>query len=340
MRKYLLPVLAVVGVLFSIYSVVLGNKPVPTAEPIAQPSPAPFRAYIAGAGIIEASTQNIAIGSALSGIVSQIHVKVGSQVKTGNPLFKIDDRNYKAQLAVQLAAQRTAQAAVKESESSLADVQSQLALAESVTDKRAISIEEVNKRRFAVQTNEAKLESARAQVLSTQAQVKATETDIERLMVRAPVDGEILQINIRLGEYAAAGVLQTPLVLLGNLDRLHVRVDIDENDAWRFQRNSQAAAFVRGNHKLKTYLQFERIEPYVVPKRSLTGDSTERVDTRVMQVIYSFDRGNLPVYAGQQIDVFIEVPAVPAVAAAEERSRAQQTRPSSGNGASHRKEKK
>ncbi len=51
-----------------------------------------------------------------------------------------------------------------------------------------------------------------------------------------------------------------------------------------------------------------RFEPYVVPKRSLTGESTERVDTRVLQAIYSFDRGDLTIYVGQQMDVFIEAP--------------------------------
>jgi hypothetical protein len=52
-------------------------------------------------------------------------------------------------------------------------------------------------------------------------------------------------------------------------------------------------------------LQFVRFEPYVVPKKSLTGDSTERVDTRVLQVLYSFNRDTLPLYVGQQMDVFI-----------------------------------
>ena len=42
---------------------------------------------------------------------------------------------------------------------------------------------------------------------------------------------------------------------------------------------------------------------------SLTGDSTERVDTRVLQIIYSFERGNLPIYPGQQMDIYID--AVP-----------------------------
>jgi HlyD family secretion protein len=43
-----------------------------------------------------------------------------------------------------------------------------------------------------------------------------------------------------------------------------------------------------------------------VPKRSLTGESTERVDTRVLQALYTFPRSALPVYVGQQMDVFIE----------------------------------
>jgi hypothetical protein len=96
-------------------------------------------------------------------------------------------------------------------------------------------------------------------------------------------------------------------MLFGSLERIHLRVDVDENDAWRFRKDAAAVAFVRGNRELKTDLKFERVEPYVIPKRSLTGDSTERVDTRVMQAVYSFDREKLPVYVGQQMDVFIEV---------------------------------
>ncbi len=57
-------------------------------------------------------------------------------------------------------------------------------------------------------------------------------------------------------------------------------------------------------------MKFEYIEPYVIPKKSLTGESTERVDTRVLQVIYSFHRGNFPVYVGQQMDVFIDAGGV------------------------------
>jgi hypothetical protein len=95
-------------------------------------------------------------------------------------------------------------------------------------------------------------------------------------------------------------------MVLGDDTRLHVRVDIDENDAWRFQPCAQTIASVRGNPAIKTALQYVRIDPYVIPKVTLTGDTTQRTDTRVLQVIYSFDPNSLPLYVGQLMDVFIE----------------------------------
>lgn len=347
-RKYLLPLLAVIGMVFAIRTVIAGNRPVPAALPIAPPAQAPFPTFVAGAGLIEASTENIAIGTHLAGIVTEVAVTVGSTVKAGDPLFKLDDRALRAELAVRQTALAQARekldrligmprpeeippatARVQEAEASLADLKHQLALMESVTDKRAISVDEFNRRRFAVQVAEAKLTEARAQlallkagswkadidiakaeVAAAEAQVGAIETDVERLTVRAPVDGQVLQVKVRVGEFAQTGVLATPLILLGNVDKLHVRVDVDENDAWRVRAGASAMAFVRGNRDLQTPLKFVRFEPFIVPKKSLTGDSTERVDTRVLQVLYSFDRGQLPVYVGQQMDVFIEAPGV------------------------------
>jgi multidrug resistance efflux pump len=150
------------------------------------------------------------------------------------------------------------------------------------------------------------LEVAGAMEARAEAELKAQTVEIERLTVRAPVEGDILQVNIRPGEFAQSGPLSEPHILLGDLRRLHVRVDIDENDAWRFDPTSPAVAFVRGNPKIRADLTFEYIEPYVIPKRSLTGESTERVDTRVMQVVYSFEPEGLNLYPGQLMDVYIE----------------------------------
>jgi hypothetical protein len=83
-------------------------------------------------------------------------------------------------------------------------------------------------------------------------------------------------------------------------------VDIDENDIPRFRPGAPAKAMLRGDPRQEFGLRFVRVEPYVIPKKSLTGDNTERVDTRVLQVIYALDKTSAPVYVGQQLDVYVE----------------------------------
>jgi HlyD family secretion protein len=293
-RRYVIPILALAGVGFGVATVLNGNKVVPPALPVADPSQAPYATFVAGSGIVEASTENIAIGTEIAGVVSKIHVEIGSRVNAGDPLFTIDDRAARAELA-----QR--QAGVQVAVATVAQATNQLALAESLTDRRALSVQELTSRRDAVAVAEAKLEQARADF-------QVAQTNLERLTVRAPVDGQVMQLKVRPGEFAATGVLAQALILLGGVDPMNVRVDVDENDAWRVKAGAPAVAFLRGNKEIKTPLKFVRLEPYVVPKRSLTGESTERVDTRVLQAIYSFDRGDLPIYVGQQMDVFIDAP--------------------------------
>jgi RND family efflux transporter MFP subunit len=291
-RKYLLPLLAIIGLIFAVWMVKQASKPVLPARPVADPPRVSFENKISGVGIVEASTRNIAIGSHVSGIVQRVQVRVAQKIKAGDPLFTLDGRAKKADLAIR-------EARVLEESANLKDLEAQMKVAEKVKDPRAISADDLNKRRFAVQVAEARLANAVAQV-------EAARIEIDLLTVRSPIDGEVLQVNIRPGEYAPTGTTEVPLILIGNLDRLHVRVDVDENDAWRFQPGAPAVAYVRGNPEMKTDLRFEYIEKYVVPKRSLTGESTERVDTRVMQVVYSFDRRNLSVFPGQLLDVFID----------------------------------
>jgi multidrug efflux pump subunit AcrA (membrane-fusion protein) len=128
---------------------------------------------------------------------------------------------------------------------------------------------------------------------------------LERLTVRAPRKGTILQVNVRAGEYATPGSSE-PLMLLGETQQLQVRADVDEVNAPMVAPQAAGVASLKSMAGTKIPLTFVRIEPYVVPKKSLTGENIERVDTRVLQIIYRFERPPFPVYAGQQVDVFIE----------------------------------
>jgi RND family efflux transporter MFP subunit len=306
LTRYILPGTALCGALFAVLFVHAGSKAMPTSQPVADPARAPFASSIAGAGLVEASTENIPVGTLVGGVVSEIYKHVGDRVKAGDALFRIDSRDLEAELAVRRAALESAKASATAAEATSEDAQNQWRKAREMGDVRAMSAEEVDHRRFNAAAAAARLRQATADVGSAEATLKSTETELERRIVRARVDGTILQCKIHLGEYAQAGPLDPPLMMLGNVDVLNVRVDIDENDAWRLDTSKPAVAFVRGNRALTTPLRFVRVEPYVLPKKSLTGDSAERVDTRVLQVLYSFDPKQLPVFVGQQMDVFVE----------------------------------
>ena len=129
------------------------------------------------------------------------------------------------------------------------------------------------------------------------------------------MDGEILQLNVRLGQFAAM-TWKEPMIVLGDINRLHVRVDIDENDLPYFSQGAEAVATLKGRPQVRFALKFVYVEPYVIPKQSLTGYNSERVDTRVLQVIYALpEERPVDVYVGQQMDVYLK--AAPASRAGE-----------------------
>lgn len=291
-RFYILPIIGIIGILFVIRTVIAGSVPSPVAAPVVEPAQSPYKKFVAGSGVIEATNGNIAVASPLAGIIKQVFVDVGDAVAVGEPLFALDDREPLAQLEV-------AEAMLEKSKATLSDVETQLAIYQSVKDLRAITKGELLKRESAVLV-------AKAGVTQAQASIDEIKTTLDRMTVRSPLSGTVLQSKARVGEFAPAQLLTSPIMVVGITSPLEVRVDVDENDAWRVKAGTPAMATLRGNTSISFPLTFEHFEPYVIPKRSLTGESTERVDTRVLQVMYSFKRGDLPVYVGQLVDVFIE----------------------------------
>jgi multidrug efflux pump subunit AcrA (membrane-fusion protein) len=306
MKRFILPFIGVLAAAGATWSIA---RTTPRRESTIPPAPPPaseFRDTIAAVGIVEASTENIAIGTPLSAVVPKVFVQAGDSVRAGAPLFELDTRHLRAELDVRREALAVAASRARVAQARLDDLRRQLGFAEQVKDKRAISNDELTRRRSAVEVAEAELQEAKAQVSAAGAQAREAAVEVERSTVRAPIDAEVLQVKVRVGEFAVAGANEQPLILLGRARPLHVRVDIDEHEGWRARAGASASGSLRGNSALKTPLTFVRFEPFVVPKRSLTGDSTERVDTRVLQVIYKVERDDLPLFIGEQLDVFID----------------------------------
>jgi hypothetical protein len=94
--------------------------------------------------------------------------------------------------------------------------------------------------------------------------------------------------------------------VVGKFHLLLVRVYFFFYDSPSFPRDAPAGATLKGQPEEWFPLKFVRVEPYVIPKKSLTGDNTERVDVRVLQVIYQIETQGKRLFVGQQLDVFID----------------------------------
>ena len=346
------PLVALAMISFAGWSIATkhSSRIVTSSPPITAPTN-PYDDDVAGTGIVEPASEVIALAIERGGVVTRIDVVAGDRVEVGQPLFAIDDRDYRAAVAQDEAGVAAADASIAAIDESLIAQRDTIEQARAALDgaeaerlrasldhtrytelvrdswatRQRLETAAADARKADASVAAAKAALAGAQhqieVISAQrkeaaaklGQVKATleqaRVDVDKTVVKAPISGAILKVNIRLGEYAQAGVLTDPLMTMGLVDPLHVRVDIDETETWRVRPGHSAIARLRGNPDISAPLTFVRFEPYVLPKRSLSGDTTERVDTRVLQVLYEFAPSEFPAFVGQQVDVFIAAPS-------------------------------
>lgn len=299
---------------------------------------------VAGLGEVQGPGEAVRVGSPHEGVVKRVYVVTGDPVRKDDPLFMIDDRSAKAELALQINALAAAEsklerlragtrpedlpparARVEAARVALEHARELLARGESLGVKGALSMEDLRARSFSVRTAEAELLEAQAHLARLEAgtwgpdiavaekerdlaraQVERMNVELDRLTVRSPADATVLRVDIREGEYLQHGDPSRPPMTLARMGNPEVRVQVDEEDASRVRPGAVAEGFVRGRERARIALEFVRIEPQVVPKTSITGATTERVDTRVLFVVYRVQGSKAPLYAGQKLDVFIK----------------------------------
>lgn len=138
---------------------------------------------------------------------------------------------------------------------------------------------------------------------------------LAKYIIRAPQDGVILSIKSAIGSYISpAGAYGTytesynPAMVMGSPQTyIQVRCYIDEILIHRLPHGSQmhARMFIRGT-KINIPLEYVRVQPYVTPKIELSNQRTERVDVRVLPVIFRLQRPkDVYLYPGQLVDVYI-----------------------------------
>ncbi|WP_169978081.1 HlyD family secretion protein [Tautonia rosea] len=360
MGRLAIPALALTMGTLGAYHVHRESQSPGASEPPASPSTSPYDEAIAVAGLVEARSENIAVGSALSGVVLEVFVsgdRVGATVAAGDPLFRVDDRHLRAERAAAQARLDAAAARLdrlrisprpEEIPPSLAQIETaegrvalaldKLERARRLVGRDAVSTERLVERELEYRIACAELDRVRgehalliagaweadlsvleAEQAQAAAEVARLEVEIDRATVRAPINGTVLRVSVRPGEQVAA-LPDAPLVVLGDLSAVFVRAEVDEEEIPRLRPGAPARAFTRGDGQNPRPLRFVRVEPLVLPKRSLTGLGGERVDTRVLEVLFEVeDPHSTPLFVGQQMDVFIDTRPSPTLASDDPR---------------------
>jgi multidrug resistance efflux pump len=347
LSRFLLPLLAVAGLAFAGFQVWRSQQPLPPSQPVQAPAASPpGLRTIAGLGMIEPARRNIPIGTPVAGVVDSVEVIEGDEVRKGDVLFVLNTDELQAEKRVQekvLAAagaelarlragyrdedRQIAAESLNAAEARYRGAQVQYERTAGVFQRGAGTQSEYDRDRYARDEAKAALDRAKAEnlkvkngtwiediriaeaaVARAQEEVARIQTEIDRRTIKTPADGKVLQVNLRPGQFAALA-WNEPLIVMGDDSVLHVRVDIDEQDVPLLLRGGKAVATLKGRPGVRFELYPVRIDPFVIPKRNLAGDNIERVDTRVLQVIYRLPpRSERPVevYVGQQMDVYME----------------------------------
>lgn len=306
MRNKILIGIAIFGILLGVGSAFF-MKLRPKSEPPAfKPASNPYTSGIYANGIIESAQKNganVNVYPEVSGTVVSIPVHEGQQVKTGAPLLALDE-------TVQRSTAESAKAGIAVAEANFANVQAQYEKLKASwnLDPRSVSKDALDTAANAVRAGKASLELARKQY-------DAARALLDKYTLTAREDGTVLAINTSVGSYISSqGGYNSytggyvPVIVMGNPENsLQVRCYVDEILIQRLPDPARMSASmsIRGT-TLKIPLTFERFQPNVTPKIELSSQRTERVDVRVLPVIFSFVKPkNVTLYPGQLVDIYI-----------------------------------
>lgn len=299
--------LACLGILIGIISVIVYNEKVIPQPPIAV-SYNPYEKGIYATGIIESyqsNASNINIYPQVAGTVTKIFVTDGQTVAKNSSILSIDDSIQKQTVIKDIANIKLAHANLINVFQQYIKIKKSYQLAPDSVSKNLLD-NALN----AVKINYQTLKVAKAQY-------RVDRALLEQYIIKSPIDGTILRVTVATGGYASPqgtydSYTQTmlPVVQMGNITpELEVRCYLDEilvpelPDPSKFE----ATMFIRGMNNKSIPLEFVNIQPFTIPNIQLSDARNERVDVRVLPIIFKFKKPNdINVYPGQLVDIYIK----------------------------------
>jgi HlyD family secretion protein len=287
-------------------------------------------------GRVEPPSGIIKVAAPTIGIVSKVLVKINDTVFAGEPLILLNDDEIQARYAAaetqaamrrrlrneqsasgKAGERRSAEDALADAETAVFDAQNAVdrAAAEwrasgapttALTNARtalARAQDELSRRQAQLRTVESPLPTPlEAQVATARGDLAFARVNLEKLKIRAPIDGTVLQVNINPGELAAPSALQ-PLLLIANLSTLNVRAELDERDVNEIKVGQPATIRAAAFPDREFAGTVTSIAPLVEPSRLGGRSQSNRTDVDVVEVIVKLNQPG-PLTAGMRVDAY------------------------------------
>ncbi|MEK6800005.1 MAG: efflux RND transporter periplasmic adaptor subunit [Planctomycetota bacterium] len=236
-------VLAIVGVLGAggyLGFKAWGGGPPPTTYKTAPVMRGSLVSTVTATGNLEPLVKVI-VGSQVSGTVVRWYADFNQGVKQGFILAQLDQDRFKATLDQRRAASKAARARVEEAKAALADATVKREHAEANFARNAATDLELQEARIAEQRATAGVHAAEAEVERSDADARLAEVDLDRTVIRSPIDGVVISRNVDEGQTVAASLSAPTLFTIANdLTKMQVNAAVSETDIGKIQERGVA----------------------------------------------------------------------------------------------------
>ncbi len=338
------------GIFLLTASLVVASRRTHELSPASAPTSNTPR-MIAGPGRVEPSSEDIKIGSELSGRLKVVNVEEGDAIQRGEVLAELENSDYRAQvesaranvIAKQAVLRKVingarrqerdeAWSSVNEAKAVMENAKSELRRRQELFSAGVVSREELERYAREADVAQAKYEAAvqqhalvddrareedqslaEADLQLAQAQLDEAQARYDKTFIRSPIDGTVLRKHHRSGESVSnSSTVPDPVLTIGDRKTLRVRVDVDETDVSKVSIGQRAYVTADAFGKQKFWGHVVRVGQQLGPKNVRTDEPTEKVDTKILETLVELDAGShLP--DGLRVDAFI-VPDVSDVA--------------------------
>lgn len=294
---------ALATVLIVVAAVAQGGRSKVTSVQFAKVRQEDITSRVRAPGKIEPRTQ-VKVSADIMGKIVKLAIKEGDPVRQGQLMLQLDDTQYRSFYDQASAAYATAQARLREAESTFKVVDANYGRQKALFEKGLLSQAEWDQATSTHESARATLNSAREEVSRSEAATVGARDNLAKTRFLAPFDGVVSALNVEQGEIVITGTMNNPgteILTVSDLSRMLVRADVDETDVVDMKLGQKAKISVDAVRD--TTFPGTVVEIGNTAKRSITSTVEGQTNFEVKVV---FDTDVPQVRPGMTADVDIE----------------------------------